>query len=244
MGLFMEAIKTDLFSSDQDLLSFIIQSVNGYLKNTHLKERSILVVTSKIVSLAEGRIVDKNTIPKKQLIREQADQVLGTILHGTVLTRTHGMLVPTAGIDESNSADEHYILYPQNPQRSAQELWIGLRSYYQLNEFGVVVTDSHSRPIRRGVVGEALAHYGFRGVKSRVGEMDLFGRPLKMTQVGIADALAGAAVFLMGEAAEQSPLALISVEGAPMEFGDFADPLCYAPEEDMYEPLLGALSKL
>lgn len=244
MSLVVEAIKTDLFLKNQDLLSFVVCSVDAHLENKLLKERSIIVVTSKIMSLAEGRLVEKNSIEKNKLIHSQAEQVLGTLLHGTVLTRTCGMLVPTAGIDESNSSEQEYILYPENPQQSAQQLWQGLRSYYQVKELGVIVTDSHSRPVRRGVIGEALAHYGFRGVKSRVGDADLFGRPLKMTQVGVADAMAGVAVLLMGEAAEQTPLALISAKVGAIEFGDFADPLYYAPSEDMYEPLLGALSKL
>ena len=77
-------------------------------------------------------------------------------------------------------------------------------------ELGVIITDSHTIPLRRGVLGISLAHYGFAPLKDYRGNADIFGRTLKMTQTNIPDGLAAAAVVLMGEGAERTPLALIT----------------------------------
>ena len=92
-------------------------------------------------------------------------------------------------------------------------------------------------PLRRGVLGAALAYYGFKGVESKIGTKDLFGRELKMTQINVADALAVSATLTMGEGKEGCPLAVIK---APVKFADLSDnsELQIPLEEDLYKPLL------
>jgi dihydrofolate synthase / folylpolyglutamate synthase len=107
-----------------------------------------------------------------------------------------------------------------------------------LKELGIIITDSHTQPLRRGVTGIGIAHWGFNAVQTRVGTRDLFGRELKMTFINALDALAVAAVFVMGEGDESSPLALI--EGAKVQFKSGTstpDEVQIRWEEDLYRPL-------
>ena len=79
--------------------------------------------------------------------------------------------------------------------------------HFGWKNFGVLITDSHTTPLRRGVTGIALSYWGFSGVQNKVGTPDLFGRTLKMTHVNLADAFAAAAVLVMGESNESTPVA-------------------------------------
>jgi Uncharacterized conserved protein len=124
------------------------------------------------------------------------------------LTIKHNLLVPSAGVDESNT-NGYYVMWPKDPQSSANLCWQFLRERFHVTNLGVIITDSTSSPIRWGVTGKCIAYCGFRGLNSKIGEPDLFGRKLRMTQINVADALAAAAVLCMGESNEQTPIAII-----------------------------------
>jgi len=181
-------------------------------------------------------LVDRSSISKRDLIAREADENLGEVAHGSFLTIKHGLFILSAGIDESNSEDNQYILYPEDPFLSAKNLWLGLRDRWKLKHLGVILTDSHTTPLRRGVTGLALSHWGFRGLKDLVGSPDLFGRKMKMTTVNVADSLAVTATLLMGEANEAQPLAIL--HGAPVEFVDHVEKteLTMPLAEDLYAP--------
>lgn len=234
MNLNVEAVRTRIFHAGEDLAEFILQETREVPK----EEGLILAVTSKIMSLAENRLVPADGIEKPELVRREADEYLGEIGYGVHLTVKHGLFIASAGIDESNSESGGFILYPENPDLSAENLWQRLREAWGLRNFGVIVTDSHTTPLRRGVTGISLAHWGFHAVRDLVGSTDLFGRRIQVTTVNCADALAAAAVLLMGEGAERRPLAFI--RGADVEFtertrpGEVRIPL----DEDIYSPVL------
>lgn len=234
--LSLTPIRTGIFQPDESLSAFVLES----LREHPLKEGDILAVTTKIVSLAEGRLVPRASVDKRELIEREADQVLAELAHNCTLTLKHGLMMISAGIDESNSPTGDYILYPEDPWASAARLRTELCARFGLRNLGVLLTDSHTIPLRRGVVGISLAHAGFRGTRDCVGEKDVFGRELKFTHQDIADALAAAAVLLMGEGGERRPLVLI--EGADAEFLDGEDdsPLRMRPEEDLYYPFFAA----
>ena len=239
MQITVKAITTDIYRPKEDFFGFLIKHLKG-----HLKDKSILAVTSKIVSLSENRWVPKSTVDKYKLIQKEADKYLGEIGYGVHLTIKQGMLIPSAGIDESNAEGDFYILYPKNPFLSAKKIHQALKKALHLKKLGVLITDSHTMPLRRGVLGTALAYYGFRGVESKIGKKDLFGRVLKMTQINVADALAVAANFTMGEGSESRPLAILK---APVTFANLKDnrELHIPLKEDLYKPLLQkALEKL
>lgn len=226
------AVKTKIFEPGDSLTDFCKAHLTGSLEN------SLLVVTSKIVSLAEGQLRSFEGNDRKELVRAEADRVLGEVHHNHTITLKHGLLVPGAGIDTSNSRNLDYILYPLDPWGSARTLGHQLKAALGLENFGVLITDSHSIPMRRGVIGVALSYWGFRGVRNYIGEPDLFGRPLKFTKQNLADAYAALAVSLMGEASECQPLAVVNNPQVEFFDGDDRDQLQVQPEEDLYLRLL------
>ena len=228
-------IKTRIFQENEDLTAFILK----YIKN--LKENSVLVVTSKIVALSEGRTVEyKNEKQKIDLIKKESSFAIKTKI--VWLTIKNGMLLASAGIDESN-ANGKLILLPKDSFKSAEILRKKLVGYFQLKNLGVLITDSRLMPLRAGVVGMALGYAGFKGIKNNIGKKDIFGRILKMSKTDIADGLATSAVLCMGEGSEQQPLALII--DAPIVFTEKINKkeLVIKPEKDIYAPLFSKLNE-
>lgn len=194
-----------------DLLSFLDRYI------TKLSDRSVLAVTSKIVSLCEGRVREKTGTSREQLAEKEAELFLPAHenKYGFSLAIKHSMLVPSAGIDESN-ADGKYVLWPKNPQKSANLVREYLAKRFLIKHIGVIITDSRATPLRWGTTGAALSHSGFAALNDYIGTPDIFGRKLKVTKANVRDALAAAAVVVMGEGREQTPLAVI--EDVPFVF--------------------------
>jgi F420-0:gamma-glutamyl ligase len=238
-SLTVTALQTRIFRRKENLLHFIMSEVPKAL----WQENSVIAITSKLVSLQEDRLQKREGTEKLALIKKESDVYLGEIAYGCHLAIKQGQLLATAGIDESNSETGEYILYPQDPYKSAQELRAGIQQETGLKNIGVLITDSHSGPLRHGVLGSCVSFAGFKPIRNRVGDQDIFGRPLKMTKQNQADALASAAVLMMGEAAERCPLAMIL--GAPIEFTDSAnrEDLEVPMAQDMYLPLYEHLLK-
>ncbi len=228
----VHAVQTPIFYHGMNLAEFVLEHAGQYLK-----EKSVLVVASKIVSVSENRTCPIKQMDKKQLVQQESDHYLGTT-QGFHLTIKHQLLVPSAGIDESNSENGDYILYPKDPFASVKTLATQIKNELSLKSLGIIMADSRSFPLRRGVVGVALAYTGFQGIKSLVGETDLFGqRVLRVTKINLIDGLAAAAVLLMGEGGESRPLAII--DEIPLVFTQDSDPSeMHIPlEEDLYYPL-------
>ncbi len=220
------------------------------LLDRHLKkfpEGSILAVSSKIVSLCEGRVAALSE-DKETLIHQEADYYLPKEFRrfGATGTITHHAFIGAAGIDESNAAG-HYVLLPKDSQKTAEQIYHYLRKRFNIETVGVIITDSHSTPLRRGASGVALAYRGFVGLKDYRGTKDLFGRKLVMEQANITDALAAAAVLTMGEGNEQTPLALIT-ETSGITFQSTAptkqerSQFYVALEDDIFAPLFNLKS--
>lgn len=226
------SLSTDVFHPGENLFEFLEKSLVG-----ESLEGTVLAITSKIISLAEERIVAKESITKKDLIQQEADHYLCEGGFGTELTIKHGVLIPSSGIDESNSESGGYILYPEKPFASAESIGRHLKSKFKLKNFGVLLTDSHSMPLRKGVTGFSLAHWGFKGVISLVGEKDIFGKPLKFTHVDVADSLAAAAVLCMGEARERTPIAVLASSQIQFTEESSEAEIRIDPRSDIYTPL-------
>ena len=238
-GLKVEAIRTRIFHAKENLFEFLIESLPG----DQVEDGMIIAITSKLVSIAEGNFAARISMistpetraEKKALIQKEADVFLGETKHSVQLTMKHGLLLPSAGIDESNSENGEFILYPKDPYGAAAIIGHALRTHFGLKNLGVILTDSHTTPLRSGVTGIGLSHFGFKAVRNLIGEKDLFGRELKATQVNVLDALSAAAVYEMGESNDQSPIALIS--GARnIEFTEssLASEIQIALEDDLY----------
>lgn len=236
------ALKTPkILAGQQSLLSILDTAF------TQLSEGSIVVITSKIVAICQGRLVKVEEADKAKLVAQEAQYYLPPTQskYGITLTISDNLLIPTAGIDESNSSG-HYILWPDNPQQVANEARAHLRKRFSISRLGVIITDSTTSPLRWGTRGISLAYSGISPLNNYIGKPDIFGSPLKVTKANIQDGLAAAAVLVMGEGDEQTPLALIE-DVAFVEFRE-ADPTPAEIKElhidladDLYGPLLNSV---
>ena len=225
----VQPIETRLFTEGEDIAAFIVEHI------PKLKDESILAVTSKIVALAQRRVVAaKNEKEKEKIIRAESDWAMGSKY--VWLTEKDGMILANAGVDESN-ADGKIVLLPKDSFKAAAVLRTRLKKHFRIKKLGIVITDSRIMPLRAGVVGIALGYAGFRGLRDYRGKKDLFDRPLKFTQTDVADSLATAATLAMGEGNESQPLCVI--EDAPVEFVERVNrkELLIPFEDDMYAPL-------
>jgi putative folate metabolism gamma-glutamate ligase len=213
---------------------------------TNINDGDILAITSKIVSLCQGRVVEKSSISKRELIAREADSILYTDHnpYDLYLTIKDNILIPSAGIDESNS-NGAYILYPQNLQAVAHTVWKHLTAKFSIENLGVIITDSHTTPMRWGVTGITLGWCGFEPLYSYINRPDIFGQPMRVTKINLLDALATSATLVMGEGDEQTPLAIIHnapkitfVSRAPS--AEEEKSVTIPMEEDLYAPLLMA----
>lgn len=231
-------VKTTIFKKGDDLLQFITASI----PTNQVQEKTIIALTSKLMSIAENCIVPKvfaegsegYRAEKTALVKKEADQYLGETLYGVSLTLKHGILIPTAGIDESNSENAEYLLFPKDPYRSTKALWEKLRVHYGVKNLGLILTDSHTTPLRKGVTGIGLAHAGFKATRDLVGSPDLFGRIMKMTHVNVLDALATTAVYKMGETNDCAPLAILHSNDVEFTENFSQDEIRIPMDEDLY----------
>jgi len=231
----VKAIKTAIFKENEDLVHFILRYI------PKVKEGSVLVVTSKIVALSEGRTaLIKNSKTKEELIRKESEIAIPSKY--VWLTIKDGVVMASAGIDESN-ANGKLILLPKDSFKSAESLRTLLKKKYNLKNLGVLITDSRTVPMRLGIIGMAVGYAGFKGLKDYRKSADIFGRKFKFSRTDVADSLSASSVLLMGEGNEQKPLAII--ESAPVEFCDKVSKkeLYIRPEDDMYRSLFLKLPK-
>lgn len=228
----VKPIKTRVFKERENLASFIREHIPT------LKDGSVLAVTSKIVGLAEGRTEVVGKRPKEVLIKEESEYAVET--KHTWLTLRDGMFVASSGIDESNGNGK-YIFLPKDSYRSATRLRTTLKEAYGIENLGVIITDSRTLPLRRGAFGMSLGYAGIKGLHDYRGTPDIFKRPFTMSRANIADALAAAAVLVMGEGDERHPLAVVT--GAPVSYTERVDrhELLIPLVEDMWRPLFGNL---
>jgi coenzyme F420-0:L-glutamate ligase/coenzyme F420-1:gamma-L-glutamate ligase len=200
-----------------------------------LEDGDILVLAQKVVSKAEGRMINLATItpgvharelaaqtekdPRLvELILQESNDVLRTRPGTIIVEHKLGFICANAGIDHSNVAgkeaatEDMVLLLPKDPDLSAKAIRAKLEIITG-KRVGVLIIDSHGRAWRNGTVGMSIGLSGVPGVIDERGWKDLFGYTLRITIVGVADELAAAASLLMGQAAEGTPV--IHVRGFP-----------------------------
>lgn len=238
--MIVTSIKTDKIVPKGNQIIF--QILDQFL--TDLKENSVLVITSKIVSITEGRVAKIDGSNKDKLIKQESQFYLDREENPYLvsLTITNNNLVATAGIDESNG-NGFYILWPIDPQKSANQIRKYLREKFSIKNLGVIISDSKTTPLRWGVTSFALGYSGINPLIDYTGKPDLFGRQFKFEKLNVIDSLSTAATLVMGEGAEQTPMAVI--EDLPfVEFkeenpsDEELNELKISKEEDIYAPLL------
>ncbi|MBP7805280.1 MAG: coenzyme F420-0:L-glutamate ligase [Candidatus Pacebacteria bacterium] len=231
----IRAIKTRIFQENENLFDFVVRYI------PKVREGDIVVVTSKIVALSEGRTaIVKNEKEKDALIKKESDLAIKTKY--VWLTVKDGMVCANAGVDESN-ADGKIVLLPKDSYKFADKFRKQLMKHYGVKKLGVLLTDSRLMPLRAGVIGVAVGYAGFKGVRDYRNTPDIFGRKLKFTQTDVADSLATAVALVMGEGKECQPIAV--VEEAPVEFTEKINKkeLIIPIAEDLYAPMFKRLGK-
>lgn len=223
--------------------SSLLELLDEYLKN--LEERSVVAITSKVVAICEGRVIPVGKADKNELVKQEADYYLPAHMskYDFSFTITHNTLIPVAGIDLSNG-NGNYVLWPKDPQKTANEMRHYLVKRFGLKKVGVILTDSTARPLHYGTEGVGISYSGFAPSNNYVGQPDLFGRKLEVSISNVLDALASAAVAVMGEGSEQTPIAVIE-DVAFVRFQDH-DPTREELEgfylshmkDDLFEPFL------
>jgi coenzyme F420-0:L-glutamate ligase/coenzyme F420-1:gamma-L-glutamate ligase len=214
-----------LIQPGDDLAQLIVQALER--ARLTLQTGDVLVVTSKIVSKAEGCIIDLDSVTPSETAIELAlethkdPRVVELVLRESrsVSRKASGVLVTqhrlgftsaNSGIDQSNvdGSDDRVLLLPIDPDAFARDLRLQL---LQLTgaQIGIVISDSHGRPFRMGNVGVAIGVAGMPALVDLRGRPDLFGRELKISIQGYADMVASAANLLTGESDEGRPVVLV-----------------------------------
>lgn len=218
-------------SRGDDLGELIVETARK--KGLRIEEGDALVVAQTIVSKAEGNVVALSGVNPSQRAKELAaklnkdPRVVEVVLQQSseivrlghvIISRTkHGLVCANAGVDQSNVGLGQVTLLPEDPDASAA----GIRETIKRKlgaDVAVIISDTQGRPFRQGCVGVAIGVAGMRPLLDLRGKRDLYGKELKVTMTSPADSLAAAAVSMMGEANEGTPVVL--VKGGKFEPGE------------------------
>jgi coenzyme F420-0:L-glutamate ligase/coenzyme F420-1:gamma-L-glutamate ligase len=228
-----------LVQPGDDIAGLILQGLAA--SALALQHGDVLVIAQKVISKAEGRVVDLRDVAPSaraqklaaevdkdarlvELILRESTEVVRHRKGVLVVAHRNGIVLANAGIDASNvAADEHQVLLlPEDCNRSCRQIRERLAARTGVAA-GTLIIDSLGRAWRNGTVGVALGAAGLPTLLDLRGKPDLFGRKLQSTEVGIADEIAAAASMLMGQAGEGTPIALLRGLNLPGADGSAAD---------------------
>ncbi|MGB2179409.1 MAG: coenzyme F420-0:L-glutamate ligase [Porticoccaceae bacterium] len=219
--------KFPLVEPGDNVVEQIIQSLRE--SGLKLQHGDLLVIAQKVISKAENRYVYLNEVTVSehalelarqvdkdprlvQLILDESEEVIRHRPGVIIVEHKLGYVHANAGIDKSNiisdTKNPRVLLLPKNPDASAVGLRAGLEAKTGI-KIPIIINDSAGRAWRNGVLGFAIGSAGFQPVMNLVGQKDLFACPLEVTCVAVADELAAAASFMMGQAAEAVPVVLV-----------------------------------
>jgi coenzyme F420-0:L-glutamate ligase / coenzyme F420-1:gamma-L-glutamate ligase len=170
-----------------------------------LEDGDILVVTSKVISKAEGRVA---AMTREDAVAAETVRVVARRETMTIAQTRHGFVMAAAGVDESNTAPGTVVLLPEDPDESARRLRKALRAVRPGVSVGVVVTDTFGRPWRAGQTDTAIGAAGVLPARDHRGEADAWGNTLDVTVAAVADEIAAAGDLVKGKA-RQLPVALV-----------------------------------
>lgn len=216
------------------LARLIVEALTGH--GNQLFDGDVLVVTQKIVSKAEGRVVaiDHDDVDaKRRLAESEAVRVLRRRGELVITETRHGFICANSGVDLSNVADGYAVLLPLDPDRSARGLRDAIAHLAKV-EVGVIISDTFGRAWRRGVTDVAIGIAGIAAVVDLRSTKDHLGRELVATEICVADEICSAADLVMGKASGM-PVAL--VRGINKEWfreSSVRDEIVRPPEEDLF----------
>ena len=230
-----------------DLPALILVAANR--QETPLQERDVLVVTQKVVSKAEARLLELSAVEPSDFARRYAAQwgrdarLVEAVLResrrvvrmdrGVLIVETkHGFVCANAGVDTSNTGRPGLVsLLPEDPDRSAEQIRARISERAGVN-VAVIISDSFGRPWRSGIDQVALGVAGLLPLKDYAGQRDPSGYELQVTQVAVADEMAAAAELVTGKL-ERIPVAIVRGYAAPWGPGSGRQ-LLREPEKDLF----------
>ena len=201
-----------------------------------LRDGDVVVVTQKIVSKAENRFVavDHNDpVAKRKLAESEAVRVLRRRGEMVITETRHGFVCANSGVDLSNVEDGYAVLLPIDPDRSARRIRDRLRARFGV-EVGVIISDTFGRVWRRGLTDVAIGTAGIAAIVDLRGQLDAMGRELLVTEVCVADELAGAAELVMGKASGVPVAVIRGVEPSWLRESSVHDEIVRSAEEDLF----------
>lgn len=194
----------------------------------------VLVVTHKIVSKAEGRIVeldDDGPDSHRYLVEQEATSIIRRRGDLVIAQTRHGFVCANAGVDRSNAGPARAILLPLDADRSANRIRLRLNERFGI-EIAVVVTDTFGRAWRSGLTDVAIGVAGMAAIEDLRGQTDDYGKLLEVTEVAVADEIAAAADLVIGKSS-RNPVAVVrGVAWTPATTG--VAPLIRPPAEDLF----------
>jgi coenzyme F420-0:L-glutamate ligase/coenzyme F420-1:gamma-L-glutamate ligase len=213
-----------------DVLAELIAS------SADVRDGDVLVVTQKVVSKAENRLVavdPDDPLSHKPLVEQESVRVLRRRGDLVISETSHGFVCANAGVDLSNVERGWAALLPVDPDRSARRIRDGLRAHAGV-EVGVVVSDTFGRAWRRGVLDVAIGCAGVAAIVDLRGTTDAFGRELEVTEIAVADEIAAAADLVMGKATSV-PVAIVrGLDRSWLREGSVAAEIVRPPDEDLF----------
>lgn len=216
-------------SRGADLAGMIAEAIE-------LRDHDVVVVTQKIVSKAEGAMVDvdpDDPTSHKPIVERESVRILRRRGDLIISETKHGFVCANAGIDLSNVARGQAALLPDDPDRSARRIRDGIRFRNDL-EIAVIVSDTFGRSWRRGVTDVAIGSAGIVPVLDLRGTHDAYGRELQVTEVAIVDELAGAAELVMGKSTGVPVAVVRGVDPAWFGTGGVLTDVVRAPADDLF----------
>lgn len=199
-----------------------------------LESGDVVVVTHKLISKAEGQIVelaDDGPDAHRFLVDREAVRILRRRGPLVIAQTRHGFICANAGVDRSNAGHAKAILLPEDPDRSANRVRLRLQHRFGV-DIAVVVTDTFGRAWRRGLVDVAIGVAGMEAIDDLRGQTDTFGKVLEVSEVAIVDEIASAADLVMGKASGIPAAIVRGVAWKPSNAG--IEPIIRPAAEDMF----------
>ncbi len=199
-----------------------------------LVEGDVVVVTQKVVSKAEDRLVDIDPeVGHRPLVERESVRILRRRGDLVIAETEHGFVCANAGVDLSNVEAGQAALLPVDSDRSARRIRDALHHRFSV-DVAVVVSDTFGRPWRRGVTDVAIGCAGLRPVVDLRGTTDALGRELQVTEVAVVDEIAAAAELVMGKAAGVPVAVVRGIDPAWFGDGSVVDDVVRSPDEDLF----------
>jgi coenzyme F420-0:L-glutamate ligase len=228
-------VSTRTITPGDDLVEVVLEALKR--QGLEIRDGDLLAVASKVVAVAEGRLVRLSTVKPSErakvlaeryglepdfaeVVLQEAEKVYGGVSRA-LLTLKNGVLVANAGVDRKNAPDGQAIPWPSNPNQSAENIRKEILARTG-KRVGVLIIDSKVSPLRMGTTAQAIGVAGFKPIKDCRVEKDLYGKRIYITRQALADDLASAAHLLMGETTASTPVVII--RNAPIILSVECDP--------------------